>query len=54
MDARDLIQALGGRWHTSYGTAHCPVHEDRTPSLSVSERAGTITTHTWINTLPKG
>ncbi|TDL86796.1 hypothetical protein E2L05_12800, partial [Meridianimarinicoccus aquatilis] len=24
-DARDLTQSLGGRWHSSYGTAPCPV-----------------------------
>ena len=34
-DPRDITRALGGRWHGTYGTACCPAHEDRTPSLSV-------------------
>ena len=42
MDARDIIQALGGRWHGGYGTARCPAHEDKNPSLSVSERDGKV------------
>lgn len=35
MTAREILQALGGRWHGSYGMVCCPVHEDRTPSLKV-------------------
>jgi len=42
MTGRELIQALGGRWHGSYGTARCPAHEDKNPSLSVSERDGKV------------
>ena len=37
MKARDLTAALGGRWHGSYGTARCPAHEDRTPSLRLCD-----------------
>ena len=37
MTARSLTAALGGRWHGSYGTARCPAHEDRRPSLSVRD-----------------
>lgn len=37
MRARPVVEALGGRWHGSYGTAHCPVHDDRSPSLSVAD-----------------
>jgi hypothetical protein len=37
MTARSLTKALGGRWHGSYGTACCPAHDDRRPSLSVSD-----------------
>ncbi len=29
MNGRALTAALGGRWHDSYGTARCPVHNDR-------------------------
>ena len=37
MNAESLTKALGGRWRGSSGTAKCPAHEDKTPSLSVSE-----------------
>lgn len=40
MDALTIIKVLGGRWHGSYGTARCPAHDDKNPSLSVSERDG--------------
>ena len=36
-DARTVTAALGGRWHTGYGTARCPAHDDRTPSLSLRD-----------------
>ena len=26
--AREIIQALGGRWHGSYGTARCAANGD--------------------------
>jgi len=36
MDAIALTKALRkGKWHGSYGTACCPAHRDRTPSLSI-------------------
>jgi len=37
MNAQELTSALGGRWHGSYGMCKCPSHEDRTPSLKVSD-----------------
>ena len=37
MDARDITKALGGKWAGRYGLARCPVHDDRTPSLKVSD-----------------
>ena len=37
MRAESLTRQLGGRWHGSYGTARCPVHEDRHPSLSIKD-----------------
>lgn len=40
MDARAVTEALGGRWHGSYGMAPCPAHEDRSPSLSLTDGAG--------------
>jgi putative DNA primase/helicase len=36
MNARELTAALRGSWHGSYGTARCPAHQDKTPSLSLS------------------
>jgi Toprim domain len=36
MKAEDLTHALGGRWYGRYGMARCPAHEDREPSLSIS------------------
>lgn len=37
MGAEALTRALGGRWHGSYGTARCPAHEDKSPSLSIKD-----------------
>jgi hypothetical protein len=43
MTAADFVKALPrGQWHGSYGTACCPAHDDRHPSLSVSERDGRL------------
>ncbi len=42
MSARTLTAALQGRWHGSYGTARCPAHADRRPSLSITERDGKL------------
>ena len=36
MNAVELTKALRGKWHGSYGTARCPAHPDKTPSLSIS------------------
>ena len=40
MNAQELTKALGGRWSGSSGDACCPSHEDRTPSLSISDGDG--------------
>jgi hypothetical protein len=39
LTARELTQALGGRWHGKGGMVRCPVHDDRTPSLSLADGA---------------
>ena len=36
-DAQAVTHALGGRWHGAYGTAPCPAHDDRSPSLSLKD-----------------
>lgn len=37
IDARSLTKALRGTWHGRYGSARCPAHQDRSPSLSISQ-----------------
>lgn len=37
LDARPLTLALGGRWHGRYGTACCPAHPDKRPSLTIRD-----------------
>ncbi len=37
MTARTITDALDGRWSGSDGMVRCPCHEDRTPSLSISD-----------------
>jgi hypothetical protein len=41
-DARAIVESLGGRWHAERkaGRCRCPAHDDRDPSLDVTERDG--------------
>lgn len=41
--AREIITALGGNEHT--GMCRCPAHDDKTPSLHVSEKNGKVLVH---------
>lgn len=41
-NAKTIIHALNGKWFGDYGTAKCPAHKDRNPSLSISEKDGTL------------
>lgn len=43
--AIEVVLALGGGWHGNYGTARCPAHDDRAPSLSICERDGKLLVH---------
>ncbi len=45
MTGRALTKALRGQWHGNYGTARCPAHDDRNPSLSITERDGKLLVH---------
>ena len=36
-DAQAIVTALGGRWRGGRGMARCPAHDDREPSLSVTQ-----------------
>ena len=35
--AQQITQGLRGKWHGIYGMVCCPVHNDRTPSLKISD-----------------
>lgn len=37
MMAREITAALGGRWFGEKGSARCPAHKDRSPSLSIRD-----------------
>lgn len=38
MDARSITLSLpGGKWHGTYGTARCVVHDDRNPSMTIRD-----------------
>ena len=45
MKASDIAGALGGHRVGTRWIARCPAHEDRSPSLSISERDGRILAH---------
>lgn len=45
MTAEAIAQALGGRRSGSQYVAPCPAHEDRNPSLSITERNGLPLVH---------
>ncbi len=45
MTARAITKALQGYWHGRYGTARCPAHDDRSPSLSIAEHNGKLLVH---------
>lgn len=36
-DLVDLVGSLGGTWHGRTAMCLCPVHADRTPSLSIRQ-----------------
>ncbi len=53
MNAEELTRALNGRWHGSSGTACCPAHQDKHPSLSVRDGDGnTLLTHCFSGCSP--
>ena len=37
MTAQSITLALGGRWNGRYGQARCPCHDDKNPSLQLSD-----------------
>jgi putative DNA primase/helicase len=44
-EAIRITRALNGTWHGTSGTACCPAHDDRKPSLSISAGRRTILLH---------
>lgn len=42
MNATDITKALDGVWRGSSGMAKCPAHDDRNPSLSITEKEGRV------------
>lgn len=40
MDAKELTYHLGGKWIGNRGSALCPAHREKTPSLSISDGSG--------------
>ncbi|WP_374614566.1 toprim domain-containing protein [Sphingorhabdus sp.] len=43
--ARQIVDALGGRWTGRQGMCCCPAHDDQTPSLSVGLTSNAILFH---------
>ena len=40
MTAEELTRRLGGVWDGDRGTARCPAHDDKNPSLSIANKPG--------------
>lgn len=38
-EAERITRALGGKWYSRFGSARCPAHDDKHPSLSLSNGA---------------
>lgn len=38
-EAERITRALGGKWYSRFGSARCPAHGDKHPSLSLSDGA---------------
>ena len=45
MSAEAITRALGGSWNGRAGVARCPAHEDRSPSLSLTDGADGLLLH---------
>lgn len=43
--AREIVEALGGKWSRGRGMCCCPAHDDRTPSLAIGLGANAILFH---------
>lgn len=45
MSALEITRALKGHWMGRYGVVRCPAHEDRSPSLQISDGGADVTVH---------
>lgn len=52
-DTVNLVAALRGKWHGSYAMCRCPVHDDRTPSLSIRQGASGVLVHCFAGCSPR-
>ena len=53
-NAQDITKALGGRWSGNSGSARCPAHRDKTPSLSIKDDgAGRLLTYCHAGCSPR-
>ncbi len=41
----EMTARLGGQWKGSHGRARCPAHDDRKPSLHISQQGKKILVH---------
>jgi hypothetical protein len=42
MNAHSITKSLHGRWHGSYGMCRCPVHDDRSASMTIKDGDDTV------------
>ena len=43
--AEEIVRALKGQWRGNGGVCRCPAHDDRNPSLCVTEQDGRVLAH---------
>jgi hypothetical protein len=53
MTAREIVAALGGKWHGHRGMTCCPAHDDRSPSLSLSDGERALLVHCFAGCEPR-
>ena len=53
MNAREIVAALGGKWFGTYGMVRCVCHDDKKPSLKLSDGdGGRLLVHCYIGDQP--
>jgi hypothetical protein len=45
MSAKEITRALKGQWLGRYGVVRCPAHDDKSPSLQISDGGADVTVH---------